>query len=88
MANAAEGFLDWLRRTHPKDALRVLGAVPDLDAELKTARRRAWNKPKAALRAYQEIAGKLTDSAPHLVPPFFEQAGRAFLATEHTSYAA
>ncbi|MEU0808610.1 DNA-binding protein [Streptomyces sp. NPDC005970] len=88
MAKAAEGFLDWLRRTHPKDAIRVLGVVPDLDTELKTARRHAWNKPKAALRAYQEIAGKLTDSAPRLVPPFFEHAGRAFLSTEHKSYAA
>ena len=69
---------------HPEDGHHALAVVPELDR----IARQAKTKPKAALDAYHELAGRLAASVPHFLPIFYEQAARLFLAVENTTYAA
>ncbi|WP_059010441.1 hypothetical protein [Streptomyces specialis] len=78
------GFPEWVLAHHPEDGRHALGVVP----ELERVARQAKSKPKAALDAYVELAGRLAASVPHFLPTFFEQAGRVFLAVENATYAA
>ncbi|MEO3826593.1 DNA-binding protein [Actinomadura sp. B10D3] len=81
-------FLEWVRLNHAADVTRVLTLLPDLEADLKTARRRAWNRPKSALETYRRIAAELARATPVVLPAFYEHAARAFLSTRHQTYAA
>lgn len=78
------GFPEWVLVHHPEDGHHALAVVPELE---RTARQ-AKSKPKAALDAYQELAGRLAASVPHFLPTFYEQAGRVFLDVENATYAA
>ncbi|MGV9779016.1 DNA-binding protein [Streptosporangium sp. NPDC003464] len=78
------GFPEWVLVNHPEDGHHALAVVPELE---RTARQ-AKSKPKAALDAYQQLAGQLAAAVPHFLPTFYEQAGRVFLAVENSTYAA
>ncbi|GAA1197087.1 DNA-binding protein [Kitasatospora gansuensis] len=78
------GFPEWVLVHHPEDGHHALGVMP----ELERIARQAKSKPKAALDAYQELAGRLAAAVPHFLPTFYEQAGRVFLGVENATYAA
>ena len=78
------GFPEWVLVHHPADGHHALGVVPELDR----VARQAKTKPKAALDAYQLLAGQLAGAVPHFLPTFYEQAGRVFLGVENATYAA
>lgn len=78
------GFPEWVLVHHPADGHHALGVVPELDR----VARQAKSKPKAALDAYQLLAGQLAAAVPHFLPTFYEQAGRVFLGVENATYAA
>ncbi|MFE5540042.1 DNA-binding protein [Streptomyces sp. NPDC056519] len=80
----ALGFPEWVLVHHPKDGHHALAVVPELDRLARTAK----TKPKAALDACHELAGRLGAAVPHFLPVFYEQAARVFLAVENTTYAA
>ncbi|MGW7437168.1 DNA-binding protein [Streptomyces sp. NPDC054849] len=80
----ALGFPEWVLVHHPEDGHHALAVVPELDR----IARQAKTKPKAALDACLELAGRLAASVPHFLPLFHEQAARIFLAVENTTYAA
>ncbi|MEW2417257.1 DNA-binding protein [Streptomyces sp. NPDC046866] len=80
----ALGFPEWVLVHHPEDGHHALAVVPELDR----AARQAKTKPKAALDACHELAGRLAAAVPHFLPVFYEQAARLFLAVENTTYAA
>ncbi|GAA2649830.1 DNA-binding protein [Streptomyces spororaveus] len=80
----ALGFPEWVLVHHPEDGHHALAVVPELDR----IARQAKTKPKAALDACVELAGRLAASVPHFLPLFHEQAARVFLAVENTTYAA
>ncbi|MGW0391307.1 DNA-binding protein [Streptomyces sp. NPDC003042] len=80
----ALGFPEWVLVHHPEDGHHALAVVPELDR----LARQAKTKPKAALDACHELAGRLAASVPHFLPVFYEQAARTFLAVENTTYAA
>ncbi|MEU9233798.1 DNA-binding protein [Streptomyces subrutilus] len=80
----ALGFPEWVLVHHPEDGHHALAVVPELDR----ISRQAKTKPKAALDACLELAGRLAASVPHFLPVFHEQAARTFLAVENTTYAA
>ncbi|MEV7532518.1 DNA-binding protein [Streptomyces hydrogenans] len=77
------GFPEWVLVHHPEDGHHALAVVPELDR----LARQAKTKPKAALDACLELAGRLAASVPHFLPVFYEQAARVFLAVENTTYA-
>ncbi|MFE5793713.1 DNA-binding protein [Streptomyces sp. NPDC056503] len=77
------GFPEWVLVHHPEDGHHALAVVPELDR----LARQAKTKPKAALDACLELAGRLASSVPHFLPVFYEQAARVFLAVENTTYA-
>ncbi|MGR4878413.1 DNA-binding protein [Streptomyces sp. LARHCF249] len=78
------GFPEWILVHHPEDGHHALAVVPELDR----ITRQAKTKPKAALDACHELAGRLAASVPHFLPVFLEHAARTFLAVENTTYAA
>lgn len=77
------GFPEWVLVHYPQDGHHALGVVP----ELERAARQAKTKPKAALDACLELAGRLAGAVPHFLPTFYEQVGRVFLAVENPVYA-
>ncbi|MFF2573595.1 DNA-binding protein [Streptomyces sp. NPDC058084] len=77
------GFPEWVLVHHPEDGHHALAVVPELDR----LARQAKSKPKAALDACHELAGRLASAVPHFLPVFYEQAARVFLAVENTTYA-
>ncbi|MFF6837081.1 DNA-binding protein [Streptomyces sp. NPDC012438] len=77
------GFPEWVLVHHPEDGHHALAVVPELDR----LARQAKTKPKAALDACLELAGRLASSVPHFLPVFHEQAARIFLGVENTTYA-
>ncbi|SDK46667.1 DNA-binding protein [Nonomuraea jiangxiensis] len=77
------GFPEWVLVHHPDDGHHALAVVP----ELERIARQAKSKAKAALDAYQELAGRLAASVPHFLPTFYEQAGRVFAGLDNATYA-
>ncbi|MFJ7126083.1 DNA-binding protein [Streptomyces sp. NPDC098101] len=77
------GFPEWVLVHHPEDGHHALAVVPELDR----LARQAKTKPKAALDACLELAGRLASAVPHFLPVFYEQAARVFLGVENTTYA-
>ncbi|MFF0552943.1 DNA-binding protein [Streptomyces sp. NPDC004311] len=80
----ALGFPEWILVHHPEDGHHALAVVPELERIAQQAK----TKPKFALDACLELAGRLAASVPHFLPLFHEQAARIFLAVENTTYAA
>ncbi|MEF9886809.1 DNA-binding protein [Streptomyces sp. P9-A4] len=77
------GFPEWVLVHHPADGHHALAVVPELDR----LARQAKTKPKAALDACHELAGRLASAVPHFLPVFYEQSARVFLGVENTTYA-
>ncbi|MFF2013880.1 DNA-binding protein [Streptomyces sp. NPDC058195] len=77
------GFPEWVLVHHPEDGHHALAVVPELDRLARQAR----TKPKAALDACHELAGRLAAAVPHFLPLFYEQAARVFLGVENSTYA-
>ncbi|MFE7043714.1 DNA-binding protein, partial [Streptomyces atratus] len=77
------GFPEWVLVHHPEDGHHALAVVPELDR----LARQAKTKPKAALDACHELAGRLAAAVPHFLPVFYEQAARVFLGVENSTYA-
>ncbi|MDH2390186.1 DNA-binding protein [Streptomyces sp. HNM0663] len=78
------GFPEWVLVHHPEDGRDALDLVP----ELERLAQQAGSKPKLALKACQELAGRLDSAKPHMLPVFCEQAGRIFLSVDQPGYAA
>ncbi|GAB2834876.1 DNA-binding protein [Actinocorallia aurea] len=77
------GFPEWVLAHHPEDGHRALAVVPELERLAKQAK----TKPKAAMDGLVALGQRLASSVPHLLPTYFERAGRAFLAVENAQYA-
>ncbi|KQX50083.1 MULTISPECIES: hypothetical protein [unclassified Streptomyces] len=77
------GFPEWVLVHHPADGHHALAVVPELDR----LARQAKTKPKAALDACHELAGRLASAVPHFLPVFYEQSARVFLGVENATYA-
>ncbi|MDX3539597.1 DNA-binding protein [Streptomyces sp. MB09-01] len=78
------GFPEWLLVHHPQDGHHALALVPELERIARQAR----TKPKAALAACHELAGRLAGSVPHFLPVVCEEAARLFLSAENPAFAA
>ncbi|MFK3978877.1 hypothetical protein ACI2K4_00725 [Micromonospora sp. NPDC050397] len=76
-------FPEWVLVHHPADGRHALAVVPELQKLAKQAR----SRPKAALDGHQVIADRFARTLPHLLPTFFEQAARVFLAAGQDAYA-
>ncbi|TDC48536.1 DNA-binding protein, partial [Micromonospora sp. KC207] len=76
-------FPEWVLVHHPADGRHVLAAVPELRKLAKQAR----SRPKAALDGYLAVADRFARMLPHVLPTFFEQAAREFLAAGQDTYA-
>ena len=78
------GFPGWALVNDPKNARFALDVVK----EFKKQARKAKSKPGHAKEGIDAIAVRLGRSAPHFLPSFFEEAGRAFIEHGAQSYAA
>ncbi|SCL21595.1 hypothetical protein GA0074692_1211 [Micromonospora pallida] len=79
----ALAFPEWVLVHHPADGRHALAVVPELQKLAKQVR----SRPKAALDGHQAIAERFATTLPHLLPTFFEQAARVFLAAGQDTYA-
>jgi hypothetical protein len=77
------GFAAWALINDPKNARYAL----DLVKRMKAAARQAKSKPGHAWDSYTEMAKDLGRSARHFLPPFWEEAGRAFKDLGNQTYA-
>ncbi len=77
------GFAAWALINDPGNARYAL----DLVKRMKAAARQARSKPGHAWDAYTEMAKDLGRSARHFLPPFWEDAGRAFKDLGNQTYA-
>ncbi|MFI1196434.1 hypothetical protein ACH4T9_24710 [Micromonospora sp. NPDC020750] len=76
-------FPEWVLVHHPADGRHALAVVPELQKLAKQVR----SRPKAALDGHQSMADRFVRTLPHLLPTFFEQAARVFLAAGQDTYA-
>ncbi|MEU6075385.1 hypothetical protein [Micromonospora sp. NPDC047074] len=76
-------FPEWVLVHHPADGRHALAVVPELQKLAKQVR----SRPKAALDGHQAIADRFARTLPHVLPAFFEQAARVFLAAGQDTYA-
>jgi hypothetical protein len=77
------GFAHWALINDPANARFAL----DLVKRMKATARRARSKPGHAWDAYADMAKELGRSARHFLPPFWEDAGRAFKDVGNQTYA-
>ncbi|MFC8709305.1 DNA-binding protein [Streptomyces sp. NPDC057197] len=77
------GFPEWALVHHPADGHLAMSVAEEMDRIARTAR----SRPKKARAAYEAIGARLAGAVPHLLPVFYEQAGRVFLAADETRYA-
>ncbi len=77
------GFAAWALINDPDNARYAL----DLVKRMKAAARQAKSKPGHAWAAYTGMANDLGRSARHFLPPFWEEAGRAFKDVGNQTYA-
>ncbi|GAA4601007.1 hypothetical protein BJY16_003728 [Actinoplanes octamycinicus] len=75
----ALGFPAWALVHDPAHARHALALVHEMAGLARTAGR----KPGLALDGYRALAQRLGEAAPQLLPTFWEQAGRAFLAADN-----
>ncbi|OLR93004.1 hypothetical protein [Actinokineospora bangkokensis] len=81
---SALGFPAWALIHDPANAHHALALVKEVERLARTARSRA-GAAKDGFTALGEMLGR---SAPHFLPTFYEQAGRAFLDHGNTTFAA
>ncbi|HYW25344.1 MAG TPA: hypothetical protein VE953_14340, partial [Terriglobales bacterium] len=79
----ALGFPGWVLLNHPEDADYALAVVDAMASLARLARA----KPGAAKDGYEAIASRLARSVPHVLPTYFEEAGRAFIDAGSTTQA-
>jgi hypothetical protein len=77
------GFAEWALINDPANARFAL----DLVKRMKAAARQARSKPGHAWDAYMNMAKELGRSAPHFLPPFWEESGRTFKDLGNQTYA-
>ncbi|MFE9692080.1 hypothetical protein [Micromonospora sp. NPDC005806] len=77
------GFPAWALVNDPANGRHALALVKDMSRLARTA----MSKPGNARDGYQQLAERLGAAAPHFLPTFWEQAGRAFLAADNTRMA-
>ncbi|BCJ45941.1 hypothetical protein GCM10010168_56390 [Actinoplanes ianthinogenes] len=75
----ALGFPAWALVHAPAHGRQALALVKDMERLARTAR----HKPGNARDGYATLARRLGAAAPELLPTFWEQAGRAFLAADN-----
>ncbi|GLW27514.1 hypothetical protein [Actinoplanes regularis] len=75
----ALGFPAWALVHDPANGRHALALVKEMEKLARMAR----HKPGNARDGYGELAERLGAAAPQLLPTFWEQAGRAFLAAEN-----
>jgi hypothetical protein len=80
----ALGFPAWALINDPGNARHALALVQDLERGGRLAR----SRPGAAKDLLDGLAARLGRSAPHFLPTFLEQAGRAYLEAGNRTYAA
>ncbi|MFI7431188.1 hypothetical protein ACIBPB_29760 [Micromonospora sp. NPDC049836] len=79
----AVGFPAWALVNDPANGRHALALVKEMSRLARTA----LAKPGNARDGYQQLAERLGAAAPHFLPTFWEQAGRAFLAADNTRMA-
>lgn len=79
----AVGFPAWALVNDPANGRHALALVKEMSRLARTA----MSKPGNARDGYQQLAERLGAAAPHFLPTFWEQAGRAFLAADNARMA-
>jgi hypothetical protein len=79
----AAGFAAWVILNRPEAARVALEATK----ELEQLAQRARSKPGAAREGYETLGRSLAASYPALLPAFFEDAARAFIASGNPAQA-
>lgn len=79
----ALGFPAWALVHDPANGHHALALVKDIEK----ISRRAKSKPGNAKDGFETLASRLAAAVPHFLPTYYEQAARAFLAAENTTYA-
>ncbi|ROO89654.1 hypothetical protein EDD29_7359 [Actinocorallia herbida] len=77
-------FPEWVLVHHPADGHHALGLLPEIDR----LARLAVTKAKVASEGFTALGKQLATSVPHLLPTFYERAGREFLTVEKPELAA
>ncbi|MER5427885.1 hypothetical protein [Streptomyces sp. NPDC002588] len=78
------GFPAWALVNDPANGHHALALVKDVER----LARQAKSRPGAAKEGFEELGTRLGRAVPHFLPTFYEQAARAFLQQENTTYAA
>ncbi|WP_223206202.1 hypothetical protein [Streptomyces xanthii] len=78
------GFPAWALVHDPANGHHALALVKDVERFSRMAKSRAG----AAKEGFEALGERLGRSVPHFLPTFYEEAGRAFLRHENTTYAA
>ncbi|GHJ48737.1 DNA-binding protein [Catellatospora sp. TT07R-123] len=80
----ALGFPAWALVHDPANGHHALALVKEIERLARIAKSRTG----AAKEGFDALGERLARSVPHFLPTFYEEAGRAFLAGDSTSYAA
>ncbi|GAA1799822.1 hypothetical protein GCM10009682_21840 [Luedemannella flava] len=75
----ALGFPAWALVNDPDNGRHALALVKDMERLARVAK----SKPGNAKEGYDALAVRLGAAAPHFLPTYWEQAGRAFIAAEN-----
>ncbi|MFG2882710.1 hypothetical protein ACGFYV_10395 [Streptomyces sp. NPDC048297] len=78
------GFPAWALVNDPANGHHALALVKDVER----LARQAKSKPGNAKDGFEALGERLGRTVPHFLPTFYEQAARAFLQQENTTYAA
>ncbi|CAL9279442.1 hypothetical protein [Streptomyces sp. SudanB25_2051] len=77
------GFPAWALVNDPANGHHALALVKDVERLARQAKSRAG----AAKQGFEALGERLGRAVPHFLPTFYEQAARAFLQHENTTYA-
>ncbi|HEY2672041.1 MAG TPA: hypothetical protein VGJ07_16940, partial [Rugosimonospora sp.] len=79
----ALGFPAWAMVHDPANGRHALAMVKEMERLARVAK----SKPGNARDGYDALAARLDGAAPHFLPTFWEQAGRAFIAADNARMA-
>ncbi len=82
-ARQALGFPAWALVHDPANGRHALALVKEMERLARLAKA----KPGNAKAGYDQLATRLGDAAPHFLPTFWEQAGRAFMVADNAKAA-
>jgi hypothetical protein len=82
-ARQALGFPAWALVHDPANGRHALAMVKEMERLARLAK----TKPGNAKLGYDQLAARLGNAAPHFLPTFWEQAGRAFIAADNAKTA-